>query len=250
MPTGTGVGGMSARASWSATTRTAAPPRAAAGGPLRIVALPEPMVPDVFAHPDCLAAVDRATELLVEAGHEVEPMDMSPDPEVADAFRRAWSVHAACIVLDEDDEDELMPFTRYLRELGRGVGGVELHAALQAFRGIGQMLADLFFASYDAILTPTLATPPALIGAFTGDADQAADYARMTAFMPYTPMANIAGIPAISVPVHENEAGLPIGAMLTTSYGGEATLLGLAAELEAASGWRDRAPGARASAGV
>ena len=199
---------------------------------LRIVALPEPMVPDVSAHPDCLEALERAVALLSDAGHSVDTMDMSPDPEVADAFARAWSVHAARVAVDEEDEDALMPFTRHMRALGRQVGGIELHAALTAFRGIGQMLADMFFSNYDAILTPTLAQPPALIGAFTGGGDEAANYERMTAFMPYTPLYNIAGLPAISVPVHVNEDGLPIGAMLGAGYGEEATLVALAAQLQ------------------
>jgi len=201
---------------------------------LRIVAIPEPMVPGVSAHPDCVRAVERATELLTDAGHTVEEMEMAPDQEMADAFQSAWSVHAARLPVDEDEEELLTPFTRFMRERGRGVSGTELHAALSAFRGIAQMLADMFFETYDAMLTPTLAKPPALIGEFTADPDPAADYERMSAFMPYTPMCNIAGLPAISLPVHWNDDGLPIGAMLGGRYGEEATLLQLAAELEPA----------------
>ena len=103
------------------------------------------------------------------------------------------------------------------------------------------MLADLFFETYDLILTPTVAKPPALIGEFSSDPDQAADYDRMTAFMPYTPMYNIAGLPAISLPVHWNEQALPIGAMLGSRYGDERTLLALASEIESSMRWADSA---------
>jgi amidase len=209
---------------------------------LRIVAMPDPMLPDVSAHPECLAAVARTTEMLRDAGHSVDELEMSPDQGVADAFAAAWSVVAATIPVDEDDEELLMPFTRYMRERGRAVSAIELHAALTTFRGIGQMLADMFFATYDAILTPTLATPPALIGAFSGGAGPAADYDRMSAFMPYTPMYNIAGLPAVSVPVHRTRAGLPIGVMLGGRYGEEATIIALAAQLEAAAGTSGRRP--------
>lgn len=209
---------------------------------LRIVAMPEPMVPDVSAQPDCLAALERTVELLEEAGHSVEEMEMSPDQGVADAFADVWSTHAASIPVDEEDEELLMPFTRFMRERGRGVSGVQLHSALKTFRGIGQMLADMFFSNFDAILTPTLATPPARTGAFTSDPDQAADFERMSAFMPYTPLHNITGLPAISLPLHWNDEGLPIGVMLGARYGDEATLLGLAAQLEEAAGQAGRRP--------
>ena len=104
------------------------------------------------------------------------------------------------------------------------------------------MLADLFFETYDLILTPTLAQPPTLIGEFSSDPDQAADYKRMAAFMPYTPMHNIAGLPAISLPVHWNDQVLPIGAMVGGRYGDERTMLALATEIESSLRWTDSAP--------
>lgn len=209
---------------------------------LRVAVMPEPMVPGVTAHPDCLQALDCVARAIADAGHSVEEMKMSPDQDVADAFATAWSVNAARITVDEDEEELLMPFTRYMRDMGRGVTGLELHAALATFRGIGQMLADFFFQTYDLILTPTLAQPPALIGEFSSDPDQAADYKRMTAFMPYTPMHNIAGLPAISLPVHWNDQVLPIGAMLGGRYGDEQTLLALATEIESSLRWVDSVP--------
>jgi amidase len=203
---------------------------------LRVVAMPEPMVPDVSVHPDCLAAVQKAAEELEAAGHVVEELEMSPDEGVAEAFAKTWAVHAAQIEVDEDDEDELMPFTRYMRERGRGVSGPEFYAALATFRGISQMLADMFFTSYDLILTPTLARPPALIGEFISASDQSTDYDRMSAFMPYTPLYNIAGLPAISLPLHWGDDGLPIGVMLGAGYGDEEKLVTVAAELGARVG--------------
>jgi amidase len=211
-------------------------------GRLRIAVMPEPMVPDVSAHPDCLQALADITELLRETGHRVEEIGMSPDRGVADAFTRAWSVNAASIAIDEEEEELLTPFTRHMRELGRGLTGLELHAALSTFRGIGQMLADLFFATYDLILTPTLAQPPALIGEFSSDPDQVGDFDRMTAFMPYTPMYNIAGLPAISMPARINESGLPVGVMVGGRYGEERTMLALAAEIESELRWIDSPP--------
>ena len=162
---------------------------------------------------------------------------MSPDPDVANAFARVWSVNAARLTLDENEEEQLAPFTRYMREMGRGVTGSELHTALLTFRGIGQLLADLVFGNYDVLLTPTMAKPPARIGEFSSDPDQAADYMRMMAFMPYTPLSNIAGLPALSLPIHWNEQNLPIGVMISGRYGDERAILELAKEIEPSVRW-------------
>jgi amidase len=200
--------------------------------PLRIVTMPEPMVPDVPVHADCREALQHAAEELAAAGHHVEELEMGPDEGVAEAFANVWAVHAAQVDVDEDDEHELTPFTRYMRERGRAVSGQQFYAALKTFRGISQMLADLFFANYDLILTPTLARPPALIGEFTSASDEATNYDRMSAFMPYTPLYNITGLPAISLPFHWGEAGLPIGVMLGGRYGEETTLVTVAKQLQ------------------
>ncbi|HEX4725711.1 MAG TPA: amidase [Pseudonocardiaceae bacterium] len=209
---------------------------------LRVMAAPEPMLPDLEAHPDARAAVAVAVGLLSGAGHQVDEMELSPDPAVADAFGMTWSSVAARIEVDPDDEHLLTPFTRYMRERGRAVTGQELHEALSTFHGIGQMLADLVFPSYDVILTPTLAKPPARIGEFTAGPNPADDFDRMTAFMPYTPLQNITGLPAISVPLHWNDDGLPIGVMLTGRYGSEAMLAALAAELLSSASSAGRVP--------
>jgi amidase len=157
--------------------------------PLRIAVVAEPMLPDVVVHPDCVSALEKTAGLLSDLGHEIDETSLSPDQHVADLFQLTWSIIASCTDLeDEDDEAELSPFTRYLRELGRSTSGPDLYQALRTFRGVGQMLTDLVFANYDVLLTPTLAQPPALIGEFSSDDDPAADFARMSAFMPFTPI--------------------------------------------------------------
>ncbi|GAA3772812.1 amidase [Streptomyces chiangmaiensis] len=209
---------------------------------LRIAGLPGPMVPDTTLHPDCETAYRKTVQLLEDAGHQVEELEMPPDPDVVEAFERVWAVAAAGRQVDEEDEPLLTPFTRYLREKGRQVTGLEFAAGLATFRGLGQLFADVFFASYDAVLTPTLSRPPAMIGEFYGE-DPAAEFDAMATFMPYTPLYNITGLPAVSLPLHWNADGLPIGVMLGGRYGDEATLISLAAQLEVAAGQPRPRPG-------
>jgi len=96
-------------------------------------------------------------------------------------------------------------------------------------------------ASVDILLTPTLGTPPPPIGALGGNADDAPP-ARPFEFIPFTPLFNATGQPAMSVPLMWNAEGLPIGSQFVGRYGDESTLFRLAGQLETARPWGDRRP--------
>jgi amidase len=66
--------------------------------------------------------------------------------------------------------------------------------------------------------------------------------ARTFDFVPYTPVFNVTGQPAMSVPLHWNVQGLPIGMHFAGRFGDEATLFRLAGQLERARPWADRTP--------
>ncbi|MFC9842695.1 amidase [Streptomyces sp. NPDC060223] len=200
--------------------------------PLRVVVLRDPMVPGAVLHRDCADALDNAAAALAALGHEVGELEMPPDGGIVEAFTRVWSVEAASYEVRPEREHELMPFTAYLREVADGVSAREYHAALSTFRGLGQMLTDLLFAAYDVILSPALAQPPVRIGELRNDADPAAEFARMTAFMPYTGVYNLTGMPSITVPLTRNAEGLPIGVLLGARYADDALLVSLAAQLQ------------------
>ncbi|MFF2524811.1 amidase [Streptomyces liangshanensis] len=202
-------------------------------GRLRIAGLRAPMVPDAALHPDCAAAYGAAAVTLAELGHTVEEVEMPADGGIVEAFTHVWSVEAASYELEPHEERELMPFTAYLRDVANGVTARQYDQALRTFRGVGQMLTDLLFGAYDVILTPTLAEPPVLTGELREDSDPAAEFARMTAFMPYTTVYNLTGLPAVSVPLSRNPDGLPTGVMLGGRYADEPTLVSLAAQLQA-----------------
>ena len=92
-------------------------------------------------------------------------------------------------------------------------------------------------------MTPTLAEPPASLGTFANDpAAPLAPMIRAAAYVPFTPPFNSSGQPAISLPLHWSNSGLPIGVQLVAGYGREDVLLRVAAQLEAAQPWADRHP--------
>jgi amidase len=109
----------------------------------------------------------------------------------------------------------------------------------QAYLQIIMRSALPALAAYDAILTPTLAAPPAEVGYFE-QVEPAENFERQKQFTPYTALCNVSGQPAVNVPLYWTEAGLPIGVMLAGRMGDEATLIELSAQLEAARPWRDR----------
>ena len=131
--------------------------------------------------------------------------------------------------------------TRWLRERGRGITGQEVWAALGTLRAAARVEIETT-RQYDAVLTPTLAAPPPLVGQLRDDADPAADFDAQKQFTPFTAPYNMSGQPAVSVPLHWNADGLPIGIQLIGRPYEEDTLLRIAAGLEAAAPWAQRRP--------
>jgi amidase len=191
-------------------------------------------------HPDCVAAYEEASELLAGLGHEVEDMQMPFGPDVVPSFETLWYSMATLTPVAADDEERLLSLTRYLRERGKATSAADLifaQAYLQFIvRGAWKTLNQ-----FDAVLTPTLASPPVPVGYFD-EVEPPENFERQKRFTPYAAMYNVTGQPAVSVPLHWTDGGLPIGVMLAGRMGDEATLIALSAQLEAARPWRDRHP--------
>ena len=94
---------------------------------------------------------------------------------------------------------------------------------------------------WDAVLTPTLAARPVEIGEIDSCADDPREeFDKAGRFIGFTPLANLTGLPAISLPIAHRADGLPVGVMLTGGPAGEGALLALASQLEAAAPWSER----------
>ena len=98
-------------------------------------------------------------------------------------------------------------------------------------------------------LTPTLAELPLPLGTLDPEPDNPlAGLFRAGKFVPFTPLCNMTGQPAMSVPLGQSKDGLPIGCHFIGRFGDEATLFRLAAQLEQARPWADRRPAVHACA--
>jgi len=210
-------------------------------GRLRIGRYADPVITSAPLHEDCRAGYDEAAALLAELGHDVDDVAPPFGAELTPHFETVWSVAACGAPVDPAREGELRPLTRWLRERGRTVTGPAYTAALGELQRASRR-AVAATAAYDAVLTPTLASPPVPVGHFTAGAEPAEDFERQKRFTPFTAPYNMTGQPAVSLPLHWTADGLPIGVMLVGRPAGEAGLLALAAQLEAARPWRDRHP--------
>ena len=200
-------------------------------------------------HPECLEAVQRAAKLCGSLGHVVEEADPNLDIvalrplnsgiSAANTARSCELRRKALGRKPNADDVEAVTWAVYHR--GLKVSGIEYIEAIAAAHAAGRKMAA-FLASYDVILSTTLAGPPPKLGYFDQDGDVETFTERVTEYLSVTPLHNATGTPAMSVPLLWTANGLPVGVHFAGRYGDEATLLALASELETAQRWFDRVP--------
>jgi amidase len=200
-------------------------------------------------HAECLQAVQHAAKLCASLGHVVEEADpnldmvaLRPMNARISAANIARSCHLRWKVLGrEPNADDVETGTWAVYRRGLKVSGIEYVEAIAAAHAAGRRMAA-FLTSYDVILSTTLAGPPPKLGYFDQNGDIETFTKRVTEYLSVTPLHNATGTPAMSVPLHWTADGLPIGVHFAGRYGEEATLFGLAAQLETAQPWFDRVP--------
>ena len=202
-------------------------------------------------HPDCVSAAADAAKLCAELGHEVSEATLRIDSaQLAPATGAIVGANILSLLEDRARvlgrpfaEGDVEPATYKMAKRAESAGAALYARSIRALHAAGREVAA-FLERYDVILTPTLATPPLLLGgALTLTHPDPEDHLNSTLRMiGYTQLFNASGHPAMSVPLCWNEAGLPIGVQFAARFGDEATLLRLAAQLEEARPWFERRP--------
>jgi amidase len=196
---------------------------------------------EITVSPDAAAALQLARVELDAIGHGTEDIALEPDDTYAPAFRTIWQSGAADIQAETPEQLELLePLTRWLVERGRALGARELAVALQQLSRFERSVIRQF-ASFDAVMTPSLAMTPRPIGWFDA-ADGEHNFAQQVQYTPWTSFANVSGLPAITLPVAETVNGLPMGVQLIGRPGREDLLLAIGAQLERRLRWQLRHP--------
>jgi amidase len=222
-------------------------------------------------HADCIKGVEETVALLRKLGHDVVEDAPFIDGEeyalhfltiVASQIRAdiEETAQAAGKKVSMDDFD--------ITTFGTGLFGTILKASdyVRSFRYLQRVSREIgrFFEKYHVLLTPVLNQPPVKIGALKPSASEQIQLkliartgqtwildamgiikplaAQTFEFIPWTPVFNVTGQPAMSVPLHWNAEGLPIGMHFVGKWGDEATLFRLAGQLEKEKPWFDKAP--------
>ncbi len=201
----------------------------------------------VTLHPDCQAALDDAMQLCTELGHIVEPLHYQLDWEpVRDANRLVAATEVRLIMEQRARElgralreTDVEPDTWRLAEISQMVRATDYVQALNLLYATGRSFAAAM-QGYDAVITPTVPMPPVALERMSSSSPEGITERRVV--ISFTQIANIAGNPAMSVPLYWSDAGMPIGVQFIGHYGDEATLFRLAGQLEAARPWFDRRP--------
>jgi len=239
-------------------------------GKLKIAFSTKPML-GKNVHADCVRGVEDTVALLKELGHEV--VEDAPVINGEEFSYRFLTILAGQIRADIEETAEaagkkISVDDFDITTFGTGLFGTILKASdyARAMRYLQSVSRDIgrFFEGYDVLLTPVLSQPPVKIGALKPSASEQSQIkliartgatwileamnvikplaAQTYEFIPWTPVFNVTGQPAMSVPLHWNEAGLPIGMHFIGKWGDEATLFRLAGQLENTKPWFDKAP--------
>jgi amidase len=207
-------------------------------GRLRIAVSSTPPI-DVPVDRVCVSAVADAAALLSDLGHRVE--EGSPAWRDQDLFRTFIEIWQVGPTLHPVDESLMTALNRGLAESARASSAVDYARAVARLQALARRIVA-FWSDVDIVLTPTLALPPVPIGWQDAVTGAIAQLLRNTEFTPFTAVANLTGLPAMSLPLSWSDAGLPIGVQAIGPPAGDALLLSLAAEIEAARPWADRRP--------
>jgi amidase len=222
-------------------------------GRLRIGVLTRAPGGHVETHPDCVAAVEAAGRELEALGHSVEP-SFPPgldDEQFIPNFLIRWTagVRAALDFWSlrtgrPIGADDVEPLTWALAEQGGAHSAATYLGAVGYAQFANRAIAE-WWEGFDLLLTPTLSLPPAELGwmgSGAEDDDPMAPIERAVPYAVFTAGFNATGQPAISLPLHWSDSGLPVGVQLVAGMGREDVLIRVASQLEQARPWAERRP--------
>ena len=203
-------------------------------------------------HPDCVEAVTKTAVLLESLGHHVEPAFPASlnDPRAAARFSALWATNMAA---NRDglanllgravtiDDVELMNWS--MAEYASKLSALDYANAINAAGAFRRNVAQWWEDGWDLLLTPTVSAPPLPVGTSRNNPADPGETGRIAVdWIPFTSQFNTTGQPAISLPMHWNADGLPIGVQLVAAYAREDVLIRIASQLESAAPWTQRRP--------
>jgi amidase len=206
-------------------------------GRLRIAASLKPAIPGVKPSPESIAAVEQTTELLPSLGHVVDTRELA-DPQLLTTFTPRWAAGIRDDALAHGENVERR--TRQMAKVGRWLSGRALRRSLKQESGLAERL-NTVFDQFDLVMTPVTAAPPPSAEISTR-AGALRTFNQGSPYVCYTPTWNCVGQPAASIPAGFDSDGLPRAIQLAGPPNSEATIVSLAAQIEAATAWTSARP--------
>ncbi len=204
--------------------------------------------------PECVRAMEGAVRLVADLGHDAE--EASPEvsaEEVFEAIRIIMAAGVASTVAQyaaargrPASPSEFENVTWQIAQIGSEAPASAYVTAAQTLHRVGRQVGR-FFEKYDVLITPTLSKPPLQLGILDMMSEDAEAYIEaLWGYASLTPLFNVSGGPAMSVPLHWTPDNLPVGVQFVSRYADEALLFRLGAQLEEAKPWARRRPPVRA----
>ncbi|HYI81418.1 MAG TPA: amidase [Thermoleophilaceae bacterium] len=227
-------------------------------GRLRIGLVTEMALEDATLDPECERGAREAAKLLERVGHQVEEIP-SPIPAgevTVGTFTALWAANVAASVMhgqivsgNQPSPETIEPLSMWLYEMGMALPSPAYVGALATGQAIARGIVATW-ADWDLVLTPALAQRPVTHADIDPcDDDPERTFAKGAEFTPFTPVFNMTGQPAVSVPLFHGDDGLPTGVQLVGPPAGEAMLLQVTRQLEEIAPWADRFPAEPAATG-
>ena len=223
-----------------ASAITMAPPTG-----LRIGVLADSPIDGINVDSACAAAIGATLRTLESAGHHVvdAPLPLPPADDLIAAFTTIWNIGGAGVPLA--DPDRVEPHNLALRDAARTIDSWAYAEGVRKTQQLSRHIVEGFLASFDLLITPTMACLPPPVGAWRAGTDGNPLMALFNSYpmAMFTTLFNVTGQPAISVPIHHDDAtGLPVGVQIVAAPWREDLLLQVSHTLELACPWTDRRP--------
>ncbi|GAB3860623.1 amidase [Nocardioides maradonensis] len=200
-------------------------------------------VTDAAVDADTRAAVEQTARLLEAQGHLVEVVPVPADARFADDFVTYWGLLAAMagglgkLAFDRSfDGSRLDGLTAGLKDSFTHGGWLRTPAAIRRLKRAAATYARAF-ERHELLLSPVVAGTTPRLGVLDPNLPFEELMGRLRQHVAFTPLQNIAGTPAISLPMGVAANGMPIGVQLAAAYGDERTLLEVAFALEEQVTW-------------
>jgi amidase len=221
-------------------------------GKLKIGIWRDPLINGAVVEPEILAALDSVAEQLARLGHEIVENNVTipVDGNVlaamfVDLFTDMGSIQQRLLGAigkgGAVEATDVEPLSWAIAEKAAGRSATDAWTTKVSLEALTRVTIAAL-SPYDVVLSPALATAPPEIGWITGalTPDPFEAFTRAERFMPFSPPANVTGLPAISLPTHQSSTGLPIGVQLVGRACEEHVLLQVGAQLERELRWDQR----------